>query len=206
MSTSSSVDALVFTCDALCSQSDLDGFLPSGVATSIHLCGWYGSPEYILEGILREYGHSILNLQDMYGNTALHYATLHGLPQHEQCAIALLNHGASPYICNNEGQTVSTIMNHRQLSFSTNQHWCRNVANVQAWALAAIEKDCNILLKGMVGSELATQHALNFLKLLSLGLATSSTISRKQFLHIIQTAGIWRNRFQGGQGLSAVKA
>ena len=98
---------------------------PSGICP-IHCVGWYGN--VVALRLLMNTGRVLIDYQDMYGNTALHYATFNGHEEFVKVCIEEFN--ANLLLVNNGDQSVLGVTTH-------SSHSCRMTTGPARWVLDA---------------------------------------------------------------------
>ena len=109
---------------------------PSGLCP-IHCVGWYGSVMALR--LLMKTGRVLIDYQDMYGNTALHYATFNGHEEFVKVCIEEFN--ANLLLVNNGDQSVLGVINDAQLALLPNDDWTSEMATSNALAASRQAKD-----------------------------------------------------------------
>ena len=110
---------------------------PPGGLCPIHCAAWYGNVMALR--LLMNTGKVLIDYQDMYGNTALHYATLHGHDEFVKVCIEEFN--ANLLLVNNGEQSVLGIINDAKLDLVPNDDWTSEMATSKALAAARQAKD-----------------------------------------------------------------
>ena len=110
--------------------------LPSGLCP-IHVVAWHGNVMALR--LLMKTGRVLIDYQDMYGNTALHYATFHGYDEFMKVCIDEFN--ANLLLVNNGEQSVLGIINDAKLALVPNDDWTSEMATSKALAAARQAED-----------------------------------------------------------------
>lgn len=110
---------------------------PPGGLCPIHCAGWYGNAMALR--LLMKTGRVLINYQDMYGNTALHYATFHG--HDEFVKVCIDEFDANLLLVNNGEQSILGVINDAKLALVPNEDWTSEMATSKALAAARKPKD-----------------------------------------------------------------
>ena len=110
---------------------------PPGGLCPIHCVAWYGNVMALR--LLMKTGKVLIDYQDMYGNTALHYATFNG---HDDFAnLCIHDFDANLMLVNNGEQSVLGIINDAKLALVPNDDWTVEMATTKALAATRKAKD-----------------------------------------------------------------
>ena len=101
---------------------------PPGGLCPIHCVAWYGNVGSLR--LLMKTGEVIIDYQDMYGNTALHYATFQGHTEFVNVCIEEFN--ANLLLVNNGEQSVLGIINDAKLALVPDDDWTSEMATSKA--------------------------------------------------------------------------
>lgn len=105
---------------------------PPGGLCPIHAIAWYGNVMALR--LLMETGKVPIDYQDMYGNTALHYATFRGHDNFVKVCVEEFH--ANLLLVNNDKQSVLGVVINTQLALHRDDDWTPDTAISKALAAA----------------------------------------------------------------------
>lgn len=92
---------------------------PPGGLCPVHCCGWYGNVEALR--LIMQAGDVPIDYQDMYGNTAVHYAVYNG--HAEFIKVCIDEFKASLLVVNNGTQSVAKVAMESRLALVPKDDW-----------------------------------------------------------------------------------
>ena len=139
---------------------------PSGICP-IHCVGWYGN--VVALRLLMKTGRVLIDYQDMYGNTALHYATFNGHEEFVKVCIEEFN--ANLLLVNNGDQSVLGVINDAQLALLPNDDWTSEMGS-RRW------RPSNALAASRQAKDDRTGHAIAWQAASAIGGAESGATDK----------------------------
>ena len=92
---------------------------PPGGLCPVHCCGWYGHVEALR--LIMQAGDVPIDYQDMYGNTAVHYAVYNG--HTEFIKVCIDEFKASLLVVNNGTQSAAKVAMEARLALVPKDDW-----------------------------------------------------------------------------------